>query len=152
MKIIPGTGEVPVIYTAHHASHDFGEFESRVALSTEQKIRFSDYGTDLTVPANGLVSLIAEHSRALGDLNRDPTDPGMFQDQDYAKINRNDIWKLGKGLNEKEKELCLKKYYWSFHNEIINQLKIGRNLLLLLPGIILHTILLGQIVLATQLS
>jgi N-formylglutamate amidohydrolase len=152
MKIIPGTGEVPVIYTAHHASHDFGEFESRVALSTEQKIRFSDYGTDLTVPANGLVSLIAEHSRALGDLNRDPKDLGMFQDQDYAKINRNDIWKLGNGLTEKEKELCLKKYYWSFHNEIINQLKIGRNLLLLLPGIILHTILLGQIVLATQLS
>jgi hypothetical protein len=46
MKLLEGTQEVPVIYTAHHASYDFGEFEDRVALTAEQKLRFSDYGTE----------------------------------------------------------------------------------------------------------
>ena len=54
MKTVVGSGEVPVIYTAHHASHDYDRFANRVALTPEQQIRFSDYGTDVTVPINGL--------------------------------------------------------------------------------------------------
>lgn len=72
MKRIAGSREVPVIYTAHHASADFGEFVDRSALHVEQRLRFSDYGTDETVPLNGLAAFIAERSRALGDLNRHP--------------------------------------------------------------------------------
>ena len=78
---------LPVIYTAHHASHDFREFSDRCALSDEERVRFSDYGTDETVARNGLATLIAAHSRALGDLNRAPDDPGRFQEEDYARPN-----------------------------------------------------------------
>lgn len=123
MKIIPGEGTVPVIYTAHHASHDFGEFEDRVALTDEQKFRFSDYGTDLTLPTNGLLAIVADKSRGLGDLNRNPDDPGRFQSQDYHQPDRHNIWKPGQELTEDEKAFCQNNFYDPFHNQIIDSLK-----------------------------
>ena len=130
MKLISGSQELPIIYTAHHASHDFGEFSERVALSEEQKIRFSDYGTDLTVPTNGIVAIVAERSRALGDLNRDPDEPGRFQTQDYGQRgdqdDRHDIWKSGEGLTEEEKNYCQSTIYEPFHQTIVDQLR-GRS-------------------------
>src|SRR4051812_19682100 len=119
MRIIEGNREVPVVYTAHHASQDYGEFESRVALTQEQKIRFSDYGSDETVPLNGIAAIISERSRALGDLNRDPDDPGRFQEQDYGKPRKHDIWKPGQGLTDEEKKYCQENFYEPFHNEIV---------------------------------
>ena len=122
MKVVEGSSEVPVIYTAHHASHDFGEFGHRVALSDEQKIRFSDYGTDQTVPRNGLATIIAETSRALGDLNRDPDDHGKFQEYDYGKPERHKIWVCGKELSDEEKLYCDQNFYSPFHKEIEDRL------------------------------
>ncbi|MEO5949175.1 MAG: N-formylglutamate amidohydrolase [Candidatus Saccharimonas sp.] len=118
MKILNGSERVPVIYTAHHASHDFHELQSRCALSDEEVIRFSDYGTDLTVPRNGLAALIAEHSRALGDLNRNPDDAGRFQDRDYAKPDRHPIWLPGMGLTDTEKEALHQRFYVQFHRAL----------------------------------
>lgn len=123
MKIIEGSGLVPVIYTAHHASHDFGEFSDRVALNEEQRIRFSDYGTSETVPMNGLFTIIAERSRALGDINWDPDNPGRFQDRDYWQPIDNKIWIPGQELTEAEKEYCHKNYYQPFHNAIVEKLR-----------------------------
>jgi len=123
MKIVEGNEEVPVIYTAHHASHDFADFNSRVALSDEQKIRFSDYGSNLTVPLNGIAVIVADKSRALGDLNRSPTDPDRFQTQDYAQPIRNDIWKPNEGLSDLEKANCQRNFYEPFHQAIIDKLK-----------------------------
>jgi len=128
MNLLEGTREVPVIYTAHHASHDFGEFEERVALTTEQKLRFSDYGTSLTVPLNGLVVIVADRSRGLGDLNRDPDDPGRFQYQDYGQPVKHDIWKPGQELTEQDKLYCQSNFYTPFHNEIIDRLKVRNDL------------------------
>lgn len=123
MIVEKGTAEVPVIYSAHHASHNFHDFDHRIALDNEQKVRFSDYGTDQSIPANGLVSIIAEHSRALGDLNRDPNDPGRFQDQDYHQPDRHNIWKLGQELSSQDKAYCDKVFYQPYHQEIVSQLK-----------------------------
>ena len=123
MKLIAGTQDLPIIYTAHHASHDFGEFSSRVALTKEQRIRFSDYGSDLTVPTNGIAAIIGDRSRALGDLNRDPDEPGRFQDQDYGQPDRHKIWLPGQELTEKEKLQCQTSVYMPFHEAIIDQLK-----------------------------
>ena len=128
MNIVEGSSEVPVIYTAHHASHDFGEFESRVALSDEQKLRFSDYGTDLTVPQNGITAIIGDKSRALGDLNRDPDDPGRFQAQDYSQPTRHDIWKPNQGLSEFDKVYCQNNFYDPFHDAITAKLKTRNEL------------------------
>jgi hypothetical protein len=122
MKVINGSCEVPVIYTAHHASHDFGEFTGRVALSEEQRIRFSDYGTSETVPINGIATLIAEKSRALGDLNRNPNNPGRFQDQDYGQPQKHAIWKEGQELTEADKQFCQANFYEPFHSEIVRLL------------------------------
>jgi N-formylglutamate amidohydrolase len=126
MKIISGSSSVPVIYTAHHASHDFREFDDRVALTHEQKVRFSDYGSDKTVPVNGLVSLVAEHSRALGDLNRAIDSLESFQTQDFSRPFRQPIWNSDNTLEDSEKARCLKQYYEPFHNEIISQLSRRR--------------------------
>ena len=123
MKLIKGNNQVPVIYTAHHASHDFGEFDDRVALTQEQKIRFSDYGTDLTVPVNGLATIISEKSRALGDLNHEPGDAAGFQLYDYNQPNRNEIWKKGLELTLGEMEYCTEKFYEPFHEAITDQLR-----------------------------
>jgi len=128
MKLIDGTAEVPVIYTAHHASHDFGEFSLRVALTPEQKVRFSDYGSALTVPINGIAAIVAERSRALGDLNRDPGDPDRFQDEDFAQPDRNKIWLIGQGLTDNEKLSCQATIYDPFHQAIIDQLKLRDDL------------------------
>lgn len=128
MKVIYGCKKVPVIYTAHHASHSFDIYDDRVALNLEQKLRFSDYGTDMTVPENGLVSIIAESSRALGDLNRDPDDPGRFQEYDYAKPIRNKIWKEHQELNKEEKDICQKSFYDPFHQEIEKQLAVREDI------------------------
>jgi len=126
MIIREGTGDVPVIYTAHHASHDFGEFSDRVALTDEQRLRFSDYGTAETVPDNGIISLIADRSRGLGDLNRDPDDPGRFQLQDYGQPTRHDIWKNGMHLTDEEKAYCQSTIYEPYHDAIIEQLRQRR--------------------------
>lgn len=122
MQRIEGTSEVPVIYTAHHASHDFGKFATRVALTPEQQFRFSDYGIDETVPHHGIAAFIAGKSRALGDLNRDPDDPGRFQDKDYGRPERNNIWRTGQELTVAEKEYCDRKYYEPFHDSIVEEL------------------------------
>ena len=123
---------LPVIYTAHHASHDFREFSDRCALSDEERVRFSDYGTDSqaaevniygtdeTVARNGLATLIAAHSRALGDLNRAPDDPGRFQEEDYARPNRHPIWKEGISLSNDEKVHCDTMYFQPFHQAIVD--------------------------------
>lgn len=123
MKIVAGSGKVPVIYTAHHASHNFGTFADRVALTLEQQLRFSDYGTAETVPTNGIMTLVAEHSRALGDLNRDPDDDGRFAEQDYGRPDRHDIWRAGQSLTADEKRHCQSAFYEPFHAEIVNQLQ-----------------------------
>lgn len=122
MKIVDGSNKVPVIYTVHHASHDYREFDSRVALNTEQKVRFSDYGTNKTVPDNGIATIIAEQSRALGDLNRNPDDSERFQIQDYGRPHRHPIWKAGLELTDSDKEFCQENYYQPFHDAIVNQL------------------------------
>jgi N-formylglutamate amidohydrolase len=123
MEVIEGSGEIPAIFSAHHASHDFGPFDRRVALTDEQKVRFSDYGTADTVPLNGLATLIAGHSRALGDLNRDPDDPGRFQDQDYARPDRHNIWLPGQSLSGSEKLMCQQIIHDKYHNSIVDLLR-----------------------------
>jgi hypothetical protein len=123
MKILTGSAEVPVIYTAHHASPEFGEFSKRTALSAQQRLRFSDYGTSETVATNGIATLIATRSRALGDLNRDPSDPGLFPDQDFSKPQRHNIWLPGQELTEDEKIACKAVHYNPFHDKILDLLR-----------------------------
>ncbi len=124
MRIRIGTCDVPAIYSAHHASHGFERFTERVALTPEQGIRFSDYGTADSVPVNGLFTLVAEQSRALGDLNRAPDDPGRFQDQDYGKPERHDIWLPGRELTEAEKRFCQRTFYNPYHDVITKYLSV----------------------------
>jgi N-formylglutamate amidohydrolase len=123
MTLREGSGTVPVIYTAHHAGHNFGLFQDRVGLTASQQIRFSDYGTDQTVPNNGLLTMVAETSRALGDLNRAPHDPGRFQLQDYHRPDRHAIWKPGQELSAADKQFCHERYYLPFHRKILEELQ-----------------------------
>lgn len=123
MQVKHGSHQIPFIFTAHHASHEFHDFTERVALNEEQRIRFSDYGTALTVPSVGVASIVATQSRALGDLNRDPDDPMRFAELDYGKPDRHPIWRSGEALTNDEKIICQKRFYEPFHSKIIQLLK-----------------------------
>ncbi len=131
MLVFEGSQDVPIIFSAHHASSDFGEFSDRVALTPEQCTRFSDYGTEHTVATNGLSTLVAIRSRALGDLNRNPDDDGRFQTQDYHKVmvdgqwvyQKHDIWLPGQELTAQEKTACQNLYHDAYHNKILDLLK-----------------------------
>lgn len=117
------TKQLPIIYTAHHASYNYGEFSDRCALSNEERVRFSDYGTDLTVPKNG-TALIANYSRGVVDLNR-PGDKNsnVFPDQDYARPKRNNIWKDGQEPTEEERVKIKADIYDTFHKNILDTVK-----------------------------
>ncbi|MCU0667077.1 MAG: N-formylglutamate amidohydrolase [Patescibacteria group bacterium] len=121
MKILEGSGNVPVIYSAHHASHEYGGFSERVALTEGQCERFSDYGTAITVPLNGLWTLIAMCSRALGDLNRAPDSPTLFPEKDFGKP-KNNIWLPGLELTDLEKIELIGKLHKPYHEKIVDLL------------------------------
>jgi N-formylglutamate amidohydrolase len=114
---------LPIIYTAHHASHNFGDFSSRCALSQEERVRFSDYGTDLTVPQNGTV-IVSEYSRGIVDLNR-PSDKNksIFPEQDYSHPVRNNIWKDGQAPTQEEQIQIKKNVYDAYHKRILDAIE-----------------------------
>ena len=94
---------VPVIYSAHHASYDFGTFADRCALLPEERKRYCDLGTEQTVPRNGIQTFIGEYSRGLIDLNRAPDAPTLFPEYDFARPKPHPIWREGEGLSEEER-------------------------------------------------
>jgi N-formylglutamate amidohydrolase len=116
---------LPIIYSAHHASYCFGGFNDRVALDFEQRKRFSDLGTDLTVPRNGLLTLIAPYSRGIVDLNTDDDNRHTIHpSRDFKQPDRNDIWKAGMELTESEKEKIRTSVYNHYHDDITDCINI----------------------------
>lgn len=114
---------LPIIYTAHHASHNFGEFSDRCALNDEQRFRFSDYGTDATVPKNGTV-IMGEYSRGIVDLNREDDKKGyIFPTQDFARPIRNNIWKDGQEPTAEERIEIQKNVYDAFHQKVDKEIR-----------------------------
>ena len=115
--------KVPIVYSAHHASANFSDYSDRVALSELARKKFSDYGSDTSVPRNGIATFIAQTSRALGDLNRSPDNPKLFPTHDFARPHPNKIWQDGKYLSEEEKVILKKNIHDVYHNNIIASLK-----------------------------
>jgi len=122
--------DLPIQPTAHHASDDFGEFEERTALTPQQRLRFSDYGTKYTVPRDNLQApLIAEYSRGLADLNRPPTDSflrpdgAVFRTEDFARPTPNQIWLPGMEPTEEERGRMYREIYEVFHNRLLDRLR-----------------------------
>ena len=110
---------LPIIYSAHHASYNFGAFEPRVSLSEEEKQRFSDLGTERTVPQNGYATLISEYSRGVVDLNRSVDNPDTIHPTyDFARPLRNAIWKAGQELTVAEKSVIKESVYDAYHSSI----------------------------------
>lgn len=109
---------LPLIVTAPHASHDFGDFQSRLALTPEQVYRYSDYGTDESAPTTGLHLIVATQSRGLGDPNRSPDNPLLFAEADFAKPSPNRLWNPGEELTEREKLALSAIHYTDYHAHI----------------------------------
>ncbi len=122
MKIFEGTGVTPVVYSVHHASHSFGLFSDRVALTSEQQVRFSDYGSAETVPRNGFRSIIANTSRGLVDLNRPLQHAELFPKVDFARP-ANSVWQADQALSESEKLFNIEAIYKPYHQAIIDLIK-----------------------------
>lgn len=116
---------LPVIYSAHHAGHSFEHrgLSKYAALTPEQRIRFSDYGTADTVPKNGSITLINPHSRALGDLNRNPDDDKGFAKKDHGKPTPNNVWQDEYELSNEMKRNLRKELYEPYHLNILTQVR-----------------------------
>lgn len=119
---------LPIQCSAHHASADFGQFSDRCALTEDQRVRFSDYGTADTVPwghesgetkVNFHIPLVAYRSRGLVDLNRAPESDTLFREVDFAKPTPNRIWKPGQAPTEEEKLCARREIYEFFHGQML---------------------------------
>ncbi len=110
--------KLPIIYSAHHASHDFGIFSAGCALSQEQRERYCDLGTDQSVPDNGLTSLVASASRGLVDLNRAPGDKGLFPWKDFGRPEAHEIWLPGKEPTFEQRQQLKVELYDDYHEHI----------------------------------
>ena len=116
--------KLPILYSAHHASHDFGKFRKRTALTSEQRVRYSDYGTDFTVPKHGIEKpLIATHSRGVIDLNREPDSPALFPTKDFGKPTPNEIWWPGQELTEQERAEVRRNIYDAYHEALMQKVR-----------------------------
>lgn len=113
---------LPIVYSAHHASHNFGKFTNRCALTLEQCVRYSDYGTDDTVPKHTHY-LISNHSRGIVDLNRAPDNPTLFAEKDFGKPNKNDIWLPGIEPSEEERKFIRETIYEPYHQQLSQAIK-----------------------------
>lgn len=113
-----------VVYSAHHASDSFAfaDFDGRCALTSDQRMRFSDFGTRETVPRNGAV-LLSTHSRGLVDLNRSPDDPTLFPQKDFGRDERRSIWLPGKEPTAHERARIFDAIYRPYHDRILEVLK-----------------------------
>lgn len=122
MTIEAGTGQLPIIYTVEHASYSLNGYEKRIALTPDLVKRCSDYGSDLTVPKNGIAYLLAKQSRALVDLNRAVGAEDLFRSTDFAH-QPNQIWLPGQELANSEKKQLRNDFYYPYHQAIVDFLK-----------------------------
>ncbi len=116
---------LPILYSAHHASasFDFGNFNKRCGLTEEQRLQFSDLGTDLTVPTHGLPPFKSEYSRGIVDLNRALDNPTLFPEFDFGNPEKHRVWNLTQEPTDNEKALILKNIYWTYHNAMLAQIQ-----------------------------
>lgn len=120
-EIVPE--RLPVLYTAHHAGIEFGEFSERTLLDEAGRIAMSDFGTDLTVPLNGIDTLVARHSRALVDLHRGPHDPTRFYERTSPREFGKPIWKPGEAPTDEERQAINDTIWQPFHDSIVDRLQ-----------------------------
>lgn len=114
---------LPILYSAHHCSSDFGEFSSRSVLTDEQRRRLSDLGTDLTVPLHGILPpLLASHSRGVVDLNRSPDHLDLFRDADFADPPHR-IWHPWQEPTAREQDDILRRIYQPYHDRLLGCLQ-----------------------------
>jgi len=116
--------KLPVVFSAHHASDNFGEFSDRCALNSEQRRKFSDYGTAETVPRDGVLNMVAEASRGLVNLNASSDEPEkLFRNQDFAKPTPNDIWLPGRAPMDPERADIVSRYYSKYHGALLDKVR-----------------------------
>ena len=114
---------LPILCSAHHASDDFGEYSNRCALTAKQRLQYSDYGTAITVPREGMEKpMIGTHSRGIIDLNREQKSPTLFPRKDFEKPTPNEIWKPGKELTEGERVEVLRTVYFVYHDALYQKM------------------------------
>lgn len=123
---------IPVVYSAHHASDNFSyeDFGGRCALTSEQRKRFSDYGTDETVPQHGLVPpFISCWSRGIVDLNNPDDWSKCFKVGDFAKDTDcftprpHAIWIPGRAPTSEEKVRIMQEIYYPYYAAILANLR-----------------------------
>ncbi len=112
---------LPILYSAHHCSANFGEWSARVALSEARRKRLSDCGTDRTVPLHSN-ALLATHSRGVVDLNRSPCHLDLFRDVDFADPP-NRIWHAWQEPTPGEQEDIIRRIYRPYHDRLLRCLQ-----------------------------
>ena len=116
--------KLPIQISAHHASSTFGVFSDRCALTSEQRVRYSDYGSAETAPRDGIQEpLVAMFSRGVVDLNRAPDSKTLFPEKDFGKPEPNAIWKPDQGLSLKDRMAIRKSIYEAYHTQLLESIQ-----------------------------
>ena len=124
---------LPILYSAHHASSSFGEYESRCALTREQQIQFSDLGTDDTVPEHTGLFLRSNYSRGIVDLNRDKNNlASLFHRLDFERQANHEVWKKGMEPTEEERRGIIETIYDPYHKSILTTIQRFKS-----PGVVI---------------
>lgn len=117
-KLLP----LNILYSAHHASADFKEYQHRCALTRKQQIQFSDLGTRETVPKHAKY-LLGTYSRGVVDLNRAPDNPTLFPTIDFGNPTGHKVWTNGMELTDEEKKKIVETIYAPYHQGILTAIQ-----------------------------
>lgn len=112
----------PIIITAPHACSKVSDPKilERTALNEYEIFKFSDPFTgDLEDFTCASFKHAAGVHRLICDLNRAPNINDAFHSEDFFGRQ---VFKKGKEFTAEEKKINLEKYWWPFHNEIVDSI------------------------------
>ena len=112
----------PIILTAPHACSKITDKSilDRVTLSEYELFKFSDpFTSEFEEFTCASFKHAADAHRLVCDFNRAPTIRDAFHNKDFFGRT---VFKPGKEFTEDEKRLHLEKYWWPFHNKIVDSI------------------------------
>lgn len=112
----------PIILTAPHACSKISDQKilDRLSLNEYEIFKFSDPFTDRLEKFEGATfKHVSNTHRLVCDFNRAPTVQNAFHTKDFFG---RDVFKSGREFTSEEKQAHLEKYWWPFHNGIVDSI------------------------------
>ena len=112
----------PIIITAPHACSKITDPKilDRLVLNEYEIFKFSDpFTSELDYFECAAFTHVADTHRLVCDFNRAPTIRDAFHIKDFFGRS---VFKKGREFTEHEKRVHLEKYWWPFHNQVVDSI------------------------------